>query len=547
MSRFRFFLAMLVASLFIATGAMAQETVLGKIDFPNSGAAEAQDAFLNGVRMLHSFSWVDAAEQFQEAQRIDPDFALAYWGEALSHTGGHHLSPREQDIGGARRALQKLGRTRDERLSKSPNERERGYLKAVELLYGSGSNAERALAYSEAMAKLCEQYPEDLEAAAFYSISLMRTKIRGTASLREDMQAGAVAQEIFRKNPNHPGAAHYIIHAYDDPVHAPIALYAARKYAEIAPAAVHALHMPSHIFVHHGMWDYLSKSNEASYQASVDWAKRKGLSPTRHSFHSLYWLQYAYLQQGRYDDAQAQVEELRSIAKRDDARRADKERLLRMEALQTVETERWNVGDVDGILAQIQGSGQIDERTAGAVLFASGMSAARMDDLPTAEKATSGLKDLHAKMGDGDDRNQVGVMWKEMEGLVVSAKGRPEEALASLDEAMEIAESMEPPSGPPGENATDSPVKPSHELAGEIVLSHGKHAEALALFERSLLRTPNRVRSLLGAARASKGIGLASLAQRYYDAVAHTAGAGPDVPGIREATEFLQLTTSEDH
>ncbi len=523
---------------------MAQETILGSVDFPNSGAAEAQDAFLNGVRMLHSFEWVDAAEQFQEAQQIDPDFALAYWGEALSHTGGHHLSPREQDIGAARQTLQKLDRTRDARLAKAPTERERGYLEAVELLYGSGSNGERALAYSDAMGKLSEQYPEDLEAATFYAISLMRTKIRGTESLREDMKAGAVAQEVFRENPDHPGAAHYIIHAYDDPVHAPIALYAARKYAEIAPAAVHALHMPSHIFVHHGMWDYLARSNAASYQASVDRVKRKGLPSTRHSFHALYWLQYAYLQQGRYDDAQAQIEELKSIASAGDVRPADKERLLRMEALQTVETERWNVGDVDGILAQIQGDGKIDERTAGAVIFASGMSAGHMGDLSTAEKAASGLKDLHAKMSDGDNRNQVGVMWKEMEGLVASAKGRPEDAMASLVEAMQIAESMEPPSGPPGESPSDSPVKPAHELAGEILLSHGKQAEALGLFERSLLRTPNRVRSLLGAARAAKDSGNADLAQRYYDAVAHTAGAGPDVPGMDEAKEFLQMRES---
>ncbi|HXV59537.1 MAG TPA: hypothetical protein VEK15_02500 [Vicinamibacteria bacterium] len=536
----------LVAGLMSSAAlATAQESVLGKIEFENSGAPEAQDAFLNGVRMLHSFEWEDAAEAFQEAQRIDPDFALAFWGEALSYSYGHH-APTDQDMAEARRALQKLARGRAQRLEKAGTERERMYLDAVELLYGEGPIDERSLAYSEAMRQIYEKYPDDHEAATFYALSLMRTKVRGVDSLREDMQAGAISQKVFRENPDHPGAAHYIIHAYDDPAHAPIALYAAHKYAEIAPAAVHALHMPAHIFVQHGMWDHVAERNEASWEASKARADRKGLSPTRYSFHALYWLQYAYLQQGRYDAAQACLDELRPIANREDSTRGLKERLLRQEALQVVETERWKVSDVDGILAQIRGEGEVDERTAATVLFASGMSAVRTSDLDTAKKAGAGIHELHGKMEDAstDDRNQVAIMARELDALVASAEGGSERAREHMKKATAIAESMEPPSGPPGEASTDSPVKPPHELYGELLLDQGAIEEALVAFENSLLRTPKRTRSLLGAARAAAKLGNDKLAARHYEAIARVPDAGSELPGMEEARRFLQ--SSED-
>jgi len=267
-------------------------------------------------------------------------------------------------------------------------------MEAVELLFGAGSPEERATAYAERMSQLWEDYPEDHEAASLYALALMRTKVRGPESLRTDMQAGAISQMVFRANPDHPGAAHYIIHAYDDPIHAPIALYAAHKYSEIAPAAVHALHMPSHIFVQHGMWDHVVERNDESYNASVARAERKGLSPTRHSWHALYWLQYAYLQQGQYAKAQEAIDEIRGIAARDDATGRIQNTVSRMESLQIAESEQWKVQDVETVLAQVRGDGEIDERSAAAVLLANGMSAARTGDIEAAMKSRDGLKDL---------------------------------------------------------------------------------------------------------------------------------------------------------
>lgn len=533
--------------LAVASVGHAQEDVLGRIDFPNSGSAEAQTAFLNGVRMVHSFEWEDAIESFQEAQRIDPDFYLAYWGEALSHYEGHHFSPNAADVPAGRAALQKLGRTKQERLDKAPNDRERGYMEAVELLYGEGSPEERALAYAERMGELWEDYPEDHEAASLYSLALMRTKVRGEESLREDMQAGAIAQMVFRDNPDHPGAAHYIIHAYDDPIHAPIALYAAHKYAKIAPAAVHALHMPSHIFVQHGMWDHVVERNAESYGASVARAKRKGLSPTRHSWHALYWLQYAYLQQGQYDKAQETIEEIRSVANRDDATRRVENTLMRMESLQTVESENWKVRDLDTVLAQVRGTGEIDERAAAAVLLANGMSAVHTGDLETANKAVRGLEDLNNRMEKStDSQKQVEMSWLETAAVLAEAEGRRDEAQQLAEKAVTIAETLQPPSGPPGESSTDTPIKPPHELYGELLLANGKADEALAQYEVSLLRTPNRARSLLGGARAAVKVGDTELAQELYSTLLNLGGAGPDLPGRAEAERYLSTATSDD-
>jgi tetratricopeptide (TPR) repeat protein len=420
-------------------------------------------------------------------------------------------------------------------------------MEAVELLYGAGSPEERTLAYAERMAELWEDYPEDHEAASLYSLALMRSKVRGPESLRADMQAGAIAQMVFRANPDHPGAAHYIIHAYDDPIHAPIALYAAHKYSDIAPAAVHAVHMPSHIFVQHGMWDHVVERNDESYNASVARAKRKGLSPTRHSWHALYWLQYAYLQQGQYAKAQECIDEISSIASREDATRRIQNTVMRMESLQIAESEQWKVHDIDTVLAQIRGDGEIDERAAAAVLLANGMSAARTGDIEAAKQSRDGLKDLTMRMElDANGREQVEISWLETAAVLAEAEGRHTDALNLMSEAVRIAETLVPPSGPPGESATDTPVKPPHELYGEMLLANGKAEAALEQFEVSLLRTPNRARSLLGAARAAVKLGHDDDATELYGMLVNLGGAGPDLPGRTEAEQYLSTATSED-
>ncbi len=217
---------------------------LGKIDFPNSGPSEAQKSFIEGVLLLHSFEYARARRAFQEASRIAPDFALAFWGEAMTYD---HRIWGEQDRSSALAALNRLAPTPAERRAKAKTEREKLYFDAVEKLYEEGDNASVAAAYSNAMAEVTKRFPDDLEAQAFYSLSLLG--LTGTVRNTENyMKAAAAAETIYQKNPLHPGALHYLIHSYDDPVHAPLGLRAARAYGTVARSASHAQHMPSHIF-----------------------------------------------------------------------------------------------------------------------------------------------------------------------------------------------------------------------------------------------------------------------------------------------------------
>ena len=243
----------LVALLLLpATFVLAEEQNLGDISFPNSGSSEAQPAFLAGVRALHSFEFDPARFAFEEAQKIDPDFALAYWGQAMSD---NHPLWDQQDKDAGIAALKKLSPDFEGRLNKAPTEKEKAYMTAVETLYFSADDKlQRDFAYADHMARMHERWPDDHEVSIFYALSLLGTIRRGDEGYRRQALAASISQEVFAENENHPGAAHFIIHSFDDPDHAILALPAARVYADIAPAAAHALHMPSHIFVQLGMW-----------------------------------------------------------------------------------------------------------------------------------------------------------------------------------------------------------------------------------------------------------------------------------------------------
>ena len=253
----------LIAACILLRGAApaAQFDSVGSLDFPTSArSAEAQQHFLRGVAILHSFGWKQALEQFRAAQAIEPDFALAYWGETLCYN--HPLFATAPDDENPRAALARLGATAAERAARAPTPREKGFLQAVEALWAEGDYDERRVAYMHAMERLHRQFPDDHEVAAFYALALLSgSRALGDQSGRLEMRAGAIALDVFGANPNHPGAPHYAIHAFDDPIHAPLALPAARRYAEIAPAVAHARHMPTHIFIQHGMWDLVSRHN----------------------------------------------------------------------------------------------------------------------------------------------------------------------------------------------------------------------------------------------------------------------------------------------
>src|SRR5262245_17910699 len=250
----------LALSALLAGPAVAQAPGVGQVRFANSGSPAAQQDFLTGLAQLHNFEYGPAAELFRKAQKTDPDFAMAYWGEAMTY---NHAIWMEQDAAAARAVLQRLGPNPDARLAKAKTEREKDYLRALETLYGEGDKRARDLAYADAMEGVRRKYQDDVDASAFAALALLGTS-HGGRDFAIYMRSAAILEPLFPGYPKHPGIAHYLIHSYDDPIHAPLGLRAAREYSTIAPAAAHAQHMCSHIFVATGMWDDVVAANEAA-------------------------------------------------------------------------------------------------------------------------------------------------------------------------------------------------------------------------------------------------------------------------------------------
>ncbi len=271
---------------------------VGVVDFANSGAKAAQKDFQYGIAQLHNFQYDDAAEAFRRAQHADPGFALAYWGEAMTY---NHPVWMQQDRERALAVLARLGPDRAARLARAGTERERAYLDAVEILYGEGTKFERDRRYSAAMGRLHERWPDDIDGTAFYALSLLGTAHDGR-DLPAYMRSYALVKDLFPRHPRHPGVAHYLIHSVDDAAHAPLGLEAARAYGKIAPGSAHALHMTSHIFLALGMWDEVVAANEAAIRNARERAAPRGVR-VPDCGHAPLWLNYGYLQQGRYTEA----------------------------------------------------------------------------------------------------------------------------------------------------------------------------------------------------------------------------------------------------
>ena len=478
----------------VVTPAFGQVSEYGQTEFQNSGADAAQEPFLRGLLMLHSFEYDDARSAFQEAQTVDPDFAMAHWGEAMTH---NHPVWMEQDRGAALEALQDLAPTPEERLEMAPTEREKAYLRTVHVLYGAGetnpkSKEARDDAYAEAMASLAEQYPEDLNARSLYALSILGTAHEGR-DFATYMRAAAVVEEVFDENPKHPGAAHYLIHTYDDPVHAPLGLRPARVYADIAPAAPHALHMPSHIFFALGLWDKGAASNVDSYDAARAKSEERGEGLSGGGFHALHWLHYARLQQGRYDDAQSVLATTQRHATDSTASRGYATYMRwYMPIAYVVETQRWER------LAPLLDSmnvdpSTLDKRGAVSVYVAQGLAAANQNDT---SGAVSALEHAESAVGDSASTD-LKIQIQELKGVIALNMGNAEEGLTHLERAATLEAEKPLDFGPP------FPPKPAQELYGEALLSLDRPADALTQFEATLDRYPDRALALLGAARAA--------------------------------------------
>lgn len=518
------------ASLLLAFGIQlaAQPGAGGPVSLPPAGSADARAEFLRGVTALHNFEYEEANAAFVKAQQLDPAFAMAYWGEAMTY---HQTLWQKEDVAAGRRILARLGPTHEVRAAKAPSDKEKAFLKAVDVLFGPGDAIARRAAYSAAMERMYAAAPDDPEIATFYALALLGTMARGLAASGDPHEghsatlAGSetqarvrgILQKVLQAHPRHPGALHYLLHNDDDPEHAHLALGAAQTYATVAPASSHALHMPAHIFLQLGMWDEAARSDRAAFAASDAWVKARGLPPALRSYHALSWLQYELLQLGRFREAWATIGELEPVVKATGQLPLLSD-LSSMRASYVVETRRWD------LLANERNFGNVNE------LMAIGTSAARSRNAPLAELARQGLAARAQSAQEGDLRPVIAIMEREVAALIHLAAGRHEQAIATLRSAADAEQQLPPPLGLP------KPVKPAPELLGEVLLELGRPQEAMEPFRQALRRNRNRTLSVLGLARAAKAQGDTDTARTQYRALlANYGGADPELPELAEA------------
>ena len=490
-----------------------EDNHLGIAHLEVTGSEEAMPHFQEGLLLLHSFEYADASEAFLKAQEIDPDFLMAYWGEAMTNNRGLW---RSQDYEDGQEVLAKVGANTEERLSKATTEMEKDLFEGVEILFGEGTKYERDKAYADHMGKLYKKYPKHQEVAAFYALSLLGSVPVG----RDDEiyeQSAAIAQSILNENPSHPGALHYLIHSYDDPNHAIKAIKAADNYAKVAPDAAHALHMPSHIYVAMGMWDEVVRSNIDSYQASLNRMERKGLDNDGRSYHAFHWLLYGYLQQEKWDMAHKMMEEMIQYTNETPSGGA-RAYLIRMKGNYLVETDDW-LGDMSGIEIDKDGLNismqALNDFIDGVIAYKNGDKKTLRTIMDNMDRDRDNAAVILSEEGvpmcnvGGSSRSvpnqldidQAQVVAHELSALMAMLDNNDETAEKYLKKATELESSISYAYGPP------AIILPSFEMYGDWLLEKDRPEEALAQFEYALKRGPKRIIALKGKRQAAEALG----------------------------------------
>ena len=506
-------LSLLLALLLVSSAPALAQTEVGEVSFANSGAPAAQEPFLRGLALLHDFEYSDAAAEFRKAQAADPGFAMAWWGEAMTY---NHPVWMQQDLAAARAALGRLGATPEARLAKAKTERERDYLRAVEILYGDGTKEERDFRYSDAMAALHQRYPDDVDATAFYALSLLGTAHRGR-DFAIYMRSAALLEEVFPTHQHHPGVLHYLIHSYDDPIHAPLGLRAARLYGGVAPNAGHALHMTSHIFVALGLWDDVIAANERAMRVVDQQRAAHGQGP-KACGHYPTWLHYALLQERRFDVAARRLDDCRRMAAAElsaapaslDPDNSSVGSYVEMRVVQALETGRWDAAAPLAVPAG-HAAARFTQGYGEALLAAAGSDPAALH--AAAGRLRERQKELLAEIAkerktNPIDRQRAEIAVRQIEALEKIREGKKDEGIAILRQAADAESAMALEFGPPAIE------KPTAELLGDELLALGRAAEAEQAYRSALARAPGRTRSLQGLLRAQQALGKTDAARQ---------------------------------
>lgn len=481
---------------------------LGELEFTISGNEQAQPYFKQGLLLLHSFEYEDAADDFSKAHALDPGCAMAYWGEAMTY---NHSLWRFLDKSKADSVLRLLAPEPDQRIAKAMTDIEKDFMKGVNILFGDGTKAERDSQYAAYMSSLYEKYPGNAEVASFYSIALI-----GSVQVGRDTaiygHAAKIAQAVLAKNPKHPGALHYLIHAYDDPDHAAKALDAADAYAKVAPSAAHALHMPSHIYLALGQWDKVISSNEMAWAASEQRKEKKKLDNDALGYHSYHWLMYALLQKSRNEEAKKMVMQMNKFCDSLPSPRA-REHVILLKSTYLVESNDWQspVSSIsvkeDDLNISLRAMNNFvmgekafhdnDQRLLSAIIES--MQADRM----TASGKLTGPSGHSCGSVNAYNPNLLDVQYAEVmeiELRALSSQLKKDSAAADhwFRQATALENSVSYSFGPP------TVVKPSNEMYGEWLLEMNRPSDAATQFELALKAAPGRTISVNGLAAASK-------------------------------------------
>jgi tetratricopeptide (TPR) repeat protein len=501
---------------------------LGTVRFPVSCAPSVQQPFERGVALLHSFWYEEAEKEFQQIATDDPHCAMAHWGIAMSLW---HQLWNHPDAKTIERGLDEVHQAKTTDGPATP--REKAYIAAIAAFYSDAKKMNhdaRAKAYSDAMKQVYEKFPEDHEAAVFYSLSLLASEPHDDATFANRKQAAVILEKLFATEPDHPGVAHYLIHAYDKPQLAQLGLPAARRYAQVAPAAPHALHMPSHIFARVGLWQDDIDSNLASVAATRKTAAMH-MGGEGHQFHALDFLVYAYLQSGREADAAKVIDEIKTMPKMKSMYGADFDpqtnALTKFPAIYDLEMRHWSDA---AALQVVPGALRGDQSI---TYWARAIGAARGGDLTQAHKDLAQIGTIQKEFlaeKKTEYAEAVGEDYQEAEAWILHAEGADDKAVAMIRTLADKADKLgEEPEG-----------IPAREQLADMLMEAKRPQQALAEYQTDLKLNPNRFNALYGAARAAEAAGKHSDASEYYALLLKVCdGSNSTRPELSRARELV--------
>jgi len=509
----------------------------GDVSFSLSCSYETREDFNLGISLMHSFENYEAEKAFVKVIDKDPDCTMAYWAIAMSRIDPN-WGPRREEFDDTRQLL-KIA----ESLPKTS--REKDYIDAMGAYYYSDWETDhrtRAVKVEKKMEEIYLKYEDDTEAAIFYALILYISTDPDDKNYTNQLKAGKILESIFPDQPNHPGIAHYIIHNYDNPELAHLALETARIYADIAPASAHAQHMPSHIFTRLGLWDESINTNLNSQYSAQCYAESAGLDGHwPGEIHTIGYLLYAYLQKGDNVKANDLYEYLKTFYKMPSDVGWIAYHFAAAPVRIALENKQWDMAmnvsvhpsTVQWDLFPWQKSLQSFARVLGAV---------HTGDLKRAEQELDSLQSFRQELLAMDDQykaNQVMIQIKAAQAWIHYAKGNNEEAIALMTESADMEDKTQKHAVTPGE------VLPARELLGDMLLDMNKPAQALEAYELNLKLHPNRFNGIYGAAIAAKNLGDQKKATNYFEELLKLAeGVDSDRAELEEAREFVRQKES---